>query len=374
MKIGVNGYEAVVPRFGFDKDTGLPIRVGSAEVCFEVLKELEKLDKKNEYTIYLPTNQISDLPHERKGWEYKIVPNKKLWTLFSLRSAVNKDKLDLFFNPTHYSPIFLNSPQVIAVLDVSYKYFPKLFKKKDLLKLKLWGGRSIKDAKQVLTISESSKDDIIKEYRVPPARISVIHLGIREIFASKMSKEEFLKKYNIHSPYVLFVGTIQPRKNIDRLIKAFNILSIKNLELVIVGKKGWDYEKTLILPQDLGIENRVRFLHSVTDADLPHFYKHAEVFVLPSLYEGFGLPILEAMKYGCPVITSSTSSLPEAGGDAAEYINPENVKDIADKIELVLNDKKVKEKMGEKGFEQIKKFSWEKAAKEVLHVFEEVNK
>lgn len=374
MKIGINGYEAVIPRFGFDKESGLPIRVGSAEVCFELIKELEKIDKKNEYIIYLPVNPTRDLPSERENWRYEIVPNKKLWTLFSLRNSVNKDKLDFFYNPTHYSPLFLNCSQIIALLDVSYKYFPQLFKKKDLFKLNLWGGKSLKEAKHVITISQSSKDDIIKEYSVPSSKVSVIHLGIREITASKMSKGELFNKYNIHSPYILFVGTIQPRKNINRLIEAFKTLDDQEHELVIVGKKGWNYEDTLFLPEKLGIESKVRFLHTVSDADLAHFYKNAQIFILPSLYEGFGLPILEAMKYGCPVITSNVSSLPEAGGDAAEYVDPENVNDIAAKLEKVLSDKNLREKMIKKGYEQVKKFSWEKAAKEVLQVFEEVNK
>jgi glycosyltransferase involved in cell wall biosynthesis len=370
MKIGINGYEAIIPRFGFDPDTGLPIRVGSAEVCFELLKELEKLDKKNEYKIFLPGNPTSDLPKERKNWSYEMVPSKRLWTLFSLRKAVNRVQLDLFFNPTHYSPLFLNCPQVIAVLDISYKYFPGLFEKKDLYKLKLWGGMSLRSAKGIITISNSSKDDIIKEYRIPAERISVVHLGIRDISASKMTKEELFKKYSVDSPYLLFVGTIQPRKNIKRLIEAFTLLANDSLELVIVGKKGWNYEDILAFPKKLGVEGRVIFLHSVADSELPLFYKNAEVFVLPSLYEGFGLPVLEAMKYGCPVITSNVSSLPEAGGDAAEYIDPESSGDIASKIEKVLNDKKLRDRMIEKGREQVKKFSWEKAANEVVDVFD----
>ncbi|HVZ67770.1 MAG TPA: hypothetical protein VG917_05955, partial [Patescibacteria group bacterium] len=136
MRIGINGFEAVIPRFGFDKDTGLPNRVGSSEVCYQLLIEIEKLDQKNEYIIFLPVDPTNDMPKERVGWHYEIIPNKKLWTIFGLNNGVlKKADLNVFFSPTHYSPIFTSVPEVISILDVSYKYFPELFKKQDLIKL-----------------------------------------------------------------------------------------------------------------------------------------------------------------------------------------------------------------------------------------------
>jgi glycosyltransferase involved in cell wall biosynthesis len=148
----------------------------------------------------------------------------------------------------------------------------------------------------------------------------------------------------------------------------------ENLQLVIIGRKGWHYEEILDAPKRFGVESRVKFLENVTDEELPEFYKNCELFVLPSLYEGFGLPVLEAMKHGAPVATSDISSLPEAGGDAAVYFNPEDASDIAGKIEKVLGNDKLRSDMIKKGHEQVKKFSWEKAAKEVLIVFEETAK
>ena len=174
------------------------------------------------------------------------------------------------------------------------------------------------------------------------------------------------------NPYILFVGTIQPRKNIARLIEAYSMLDNKDLELYVVGKPGWMFEDIYKTPKKFGIENRVKFLDKVSDSELVELYKKAECFVLPSLYEGFGLPVLEAMKYGCPVITSNVSSLPEAGGDAALYVDPQSARDIKDKIEQLLGDKKLREDMIKKGYEQVKKFSWEKTARETLKVLEEV--
>jgi len=372
MKIGINGYEAIVPRFGFEKDSGLPIRVGSSEVCYQLLVELEKTDLENEYIIYLPSVPTSDLPKERPNWRYKIVKGQKLWTLIALNKEANKDSLDVFFNPTHYAPLFLNCPLVISILDVSYKYFPELFKKKDLYKLSLWGKYSVKKAASIVTISNSSKDDIMKEYGVVSRKIHIISVGIKEIIENKMSKEEFIHKYKLSNSFVLFVGTLQPRKNVVRLIEAFAKQDNKNIDLVIVGKKGWNYEEILQTPNRLGINDRVHFLHNVSNEDLPAFYKHAECFVLPSLYEGFGLPVLEAMKYGCPVITSDVSSLPEAGGDAALYCDPEDIESICSKMTELLKDEKLQEKLVKRGYEHVKKFSWEKSAKEVLSVLKQI--
>lgn len=186
---------------------------------------------------------------------------------------------------------------------------------------------------------------------------------------SKLLKE----KYKINKKYILFVGTLQPRKNIVRLIEAFSkIHHQQQLNLVIVGKKGWMYEEILEAPKQYGIENQIKFLEFVPDEDLSLLYKNALCFVLPSLYEGFGLPVLEAMTQGCPVITSNVSSLPEAGGDAALYVDPEDVDDIAAKMQSLVKDEELRKTLIEKGYKQVKKFSWEKAARETLKVLEEV--
>lgn len=378
MKIGINGFEAIIPRFGYDAN-GLPNRVGSSEVCFELLLELSKIDKTNDYLIYLPASPTPDMPEESANWHYKIIPHRKAWTISGLTlELLKRPKLDVFFSPTHYGPLFTPCPEVISILDVSYKYFPELFNKKDRLQLATWGKYTLKKAAKIITISHSSKDDIIKEYKVKADKISVVHLGIkaenRDQSEEKINMEDLRKKYGISSKYILFVGTLQPRKNVVRLIEAFRFLAEKNksLELVIIGRKGWMYEEILGAPEKLGIAGKVRFLDSISDRELPMFYKHAEVFVLPSLYEGFGLPVLEAMKYGCPVATSDISSLPEAGGDAAIYFDPKSVVDMVEKIDKVLNSDSLRQKMIKQGYEQVKKFSWEKAAREVLQVFEEV--
>ncbi len=378
MKIGINAYEAVVPRFGFDKKTGLPNRVGSSEFCFQLLLGLSKIDKHNEYFVYIPKKPTSDMPEETKKWHY-IVFSSKFWTLLALSRKLfnDKNKIDVFFSPTHYLPLYVSCPSVISILDVSYLHFPKLFKKKDLYQLKLWGKFSIGKARKIITISKSSKNDIIKEYCVDSGRIEVVYPGIKQGLMMNdkgLTANDLNKKFGIEKDYILFVGTLQPRKNIEKLIEAFSILKKKDLQLVIVGKKGWMYEDILNAPKKFGMTDRVKFLNSVTDEDLPSFYKNAICFVLPSLYEGFGLPVIEAMKYGCPVITSNISSLPEAGGDSAIYFDPKDAEDIAKKIDQVISDENLRSEMIKKGYQQVKKFSWEKTARETLKVLEELGK
>jgi len=384
MRIGINGFEAVVPRFGYDPKTGLPNRVGSGEYCYRLLVALRRIDKKNTYIIYLPQEKSKDMPKESQNWHYKLAKGRLIWTLTALSKKLifNNDKIDVFFSPTHYLPFFIGIPTVIAVLDVSYLHFPELFKKKDLYQLKLWGGFSIRKADKIITISKSSKNDIIKEYKVDPAKIAVVYPGIKiqHLELKTQDMKSVKAKYGIKGNYILFVGTIQPRKNIKRLIEAFSKLKSEelgfkiDLELVIIGKKGWMWKDILAAPKEFGIENKVKFLHTVSDDELPIFYKNATCFVLPSLYEGFGLPILEAMRYGCPVLTSDISSLPEAGGDAALYFNPEDVNDIVKNLKTIILDSELREKLIRKGYEQVKKFSWEKTAKETLKILEQLAK
>lgn len=376
MVIGINGYEAVIPRFGYDLKTGIPRRVGSSEYCFELLVNLNRIDKKNNYVIYLPQSPTSDLPKESVNWHYKVVRPRKMWTLFglSLEFLLKHSKPDVFFSPTHYLPIFTPNSSAISILDVSYIRFPELFNKSDLRQLILWTKFSVKKAKIIFTISRASKDDIIKEYQVSRDKVVVTYPGIKQGLIIKnegSGMTDLKKKHGINGRYVLFVGTLQPRKNIARLTEAFSKIKT-DIQLIIVGKKGWMYEEILEAPKKFNIQNKVKFLENVSDEDLPLFYKNALCFVLPSLYEGFGLPVLEAMRNGCPVITSNISSLPEAGGDAALYVNPLDAEDIQKKLELMINNEELRKKLIKKGYEQVKKFSWEKTAKETLTVLEKL--
>lgn len=367
MIIGIDGNEANIAK-----------RVGISEYAYQLLLQFS-LNKKNiQYVIYLKNKPLEDLPKEDKQWQYRIVKPRPLWTQIGLPIDLIKHKPvpDVFFTPTHYAPRFSSIPTAIAIMDLSYIHFPELFKKSDLYKLKNWTAYSAKKTKAIFTISKASKSDILKEYPVDKNKVHVTYPGVKleDTMDDTLSFDELKNKYALQKEYILFVGTLQPRKNIVRLIESFAkvLENLKNKEqqLVIVGKKGWLFEEIFQAPKKYNVEKNVQFLEFVSNEELCVLYKHATCFVLPSLYEGFGLPVLEAMKNGCPVVTSNVSSLPEAGGDAALYIDPENASDIAEKIQLVLNDKTKRQEMVKKGYEQVKKFSWEKTAKETLAVLE----
>ncbi len=364
MIIGIDGNEANVSK-----------RVGIGEYAYELLRQFEKFESKNlKFEIYLKSQPLEHMPKEKDGFSYTVFGPRKLWTQFALPLRLFlKKRPNIFFSPSHYAPRFSPIPTAISIMDLSYVYFPELFNKKDLSQLNSWTKYSARNASLIFTISNSSKNDIIKEYKVAENKVLVTHLGIKLDDTSK-NVTDTKSKYKIDSDFILFVGTLQPRKNLSRLIEALSLLKNKNLKLVVVGKKGWQYEDILSAPQKFGVEGRVMFLDFVSDEDLIGLYKEAKCFILPSLYEGFGLPILEAMKHGCPVITSNVSSMPEAAGDACLYVDPQNVSDISEKIDQITSDPKLSEELVKKGYEQVKKFSWEKTAKTTLSALEELVK
>lgn len=363
MNIGIDGNEANVDK-----------RVGISEYAYELLIEFQKFKNDNKFTIYLKEPPKNHMPAPTSNFTYKVIGPKKFWTQFGLPLSLYLErKPQIFFSPTHYAPRFSPIPTVISIMDLSFIHFPDLFAKKDLYQLNSWTKYSVKNAKAILTISNSTKDDIIKLYGVKPEDIYVTYPGIKKSESWSLkgrNMDELSKKFGIKGDYVLFVGTLQPRKNIEVLIEAFSILKSKEMQLIIVGKRGWLYEDILKAPEKYGVSDKVKFLDFVSDEELPYLYQNAMCFVLPSLYEGFGLPVLEAMKYGCPVLTSNVSSLPEAGGDAALYFNPKDPADIARQIKRVIEDPKLRTAMIEKGKAQIKKFSWEKTARQTLKVLE----
>lgn len=364
MKIGIDGNEANIKN-----------RVGSNIYAFEVLWHLYKLNTSDIYNIYL-RNKPLDLPPERKNWHYQVFGPQICWTQFALplKLYLGKEKPDVFFTPGHYAPRFCPCPSVISILDTSYLLFPNYFRKHDLYQLKNWSSYSIKKARKIITISQSSKKDLLKYYQVNENKIEVIYPGFdKERFYLNLDQNktaEISKKYGLVNPYILFVGTLQPRKNVIRLVEAFEKLATQyaNLNLVIVGKKGWIYDKTIKRINSSPQKDKIKLIGFVEDKDLPYIYKKASCFVLPSLYEGFGIPVAEAQSVGIPVVISNNSSLPEVAGEAGILIDPYNINSIAQGLNkaLTLNPKE-KEDIISNGLEQVKKFSWEKCAEQIYN-------
>ncbi len=374
MIIAIDGYEANVDR-----------RVGIGRYAYEVLRNIYLLEQKtatNKHTvrfrIYLPKKPRLDMPKETYWWQYRIVRPRRFWTFFSLplRLLLDRPGADVVFSPTHYIPRFFAIPRVMSIMDLSYLEYPQLFRKKDLHQLVHWTAYSVARASRIFTISEFSKHAIIEAYHVPADRVVVTHPGFS--MDTKPIKLDVQKKYKLPSSYILSVGTIQPRKNYTLLIEAFakyvKAHGDEKTDLVIVGKKGWLYEPIFQAPKKFGVENRVKFLSFVPDSDLPSLYANAQCFCLPSLYEGFGLPVLEAMASGCPVVVSNSSSLPEIAGKAGIYVDPQDVDSIVAGLHAAISERNTPE--GKRriadGIEQMKKFTWEQAAKETLKILKDV--
>lgn len=381
MLIGIDGNEANVEN-----------RVGVGQYAFQLLTQLEKFTSNNlpageaglQFTIYLKDNPLPDLPKEHDRWRYKVVGPKRFWTQFGLplNLFLSRPRPDVFFSPNHYAPRFCLAPSVISILDLGYFYFPQYFKKSDLTQLKSWTAYSVKQAKKIITISESSKRDVIKFYKKEAKDIIVTYPGYNETFNPRIRKQELRikkikEKYKIPGDYILYVGTLQPRKNLVRLIEAFSFLThnseLITYNLVIAGKKGWLYKEILGKAKELGIGDKVIFTDYVAQEDLPYLMAGAKLYVLPSLYEGFGIPVVEAMASGVPVVCSSVSSLPEVGEGAVVYVDPESVESIAVGIKEVLGwSQSKRDEMVQKGLTQAAKFSWQKCADKTLDVLTKV--
>ena len=362
MKIGLDGNEANTEN-----------RVGSGKYSYELIKQFSN-DTKYEFEVFLKQNPLSDLPKESKNFKYKVFGPKFMWTQFALPLHLTFGKKpDVFFSMSHYGPRFSPVPYVITIFDLSYLHYPGLFNKNDLHKLANWTKYSIRGAKHIFAISKSTKEDIVKNYAVDPGKITVTYIGYDLKLFKPQSKdkiEKVKKIYKIKGDYLIFVGTLQPRKNIVKLIEAFEKIT-HPLQLVIVGKRGWLYDSIFQKVKDLDLKKRVIFTDYVPDDDLPPLICGAKAYVLPSLWEGFGIPVVEAQACGVPVVVSNVSSLPEVIGDSGILVDPEKVDSIADGIKKALSEE-TRIILVKKGLENVKCFSWEKCAKETLKVLEKV--
>jgi len=361
MIIGVDGNEANVSQ-----------KVGVSVYTLNLLIYFKNKASSNLcFKIFLKNEPLPHLPKESKYFTYEIVSGKFLWTQIFLPFRLLKKDVDVFFSPAHYSPRFCPVPLVVTIHDLSYVYYPQEFLKKDLYQLTNWTNYAVKKAKKIIAVSQSTKNDLIKIYNLPPEKIKVIYNGFNRYKGIKISS---FKEESLNQPYILYIGTIQPRKNLINLIRAFYKFAqiYPNFNLIIAGKKGWLYQKIFEEVENLGIEDKVFFTDYVTDHQLIYLYQNAFCLVMPSLYEGFGLPLLEAMNFGCPVLASFSSSLPEVGGEACLYFDPQNVNDLTEKLIKLKNNCQLKESLIKKGKQRIKLFSWEKCGQETLEVLKKV--
>ncbi len=367
MKIGIDASRIALEQ-----------RTGTENYTLKLVEKIRELDQDNKYLLYF--NKIPKyFEISQKNVSTRVIPMTRLWTQFRLALECLINPPDILFVPAHTIPV-IRRPKlktIVTVHDLGAEFLAEYHQFPQKLYLN-WSTEFVaKHATHLIAVSESTKRDLIKKMKVDSKKITVIHEAVdHEVFFEREFKEveQVKKELGITRPYLVFVGTIQPRKNLLKLIEAFSKLENKNLDLVLAGKPGWLFEEIYSAPKKYKVENRVKFVGYVKDEQLPALYSGAEMFVFPSLYEGFGLPLLEAMSCGTPILTSNTSCLPEVTGGNAEFVNPNKTSEIVKGIEKLLKDKLLAKKLSESGRQWAKNFTWERTAKETIKVFEKVNK
>lgn len=369
MLIGIDGNEANIKN-----------RVGVGQYAYNLLVQLEKIDTKNQYIIYLKNKPLSDLPQESPKWRYKVFGPQKLWTKIALpiNLFLQKEKLDLFYSPSHYSPQFCPCPTIPTIHDLGYLKFQEQFTKKDLYQLINWTEASVKRAAHIVTVSRFSLNEIIRTYDIPKSIITIAYNGVDT--PPKINKEDFcntINKFNLNKPYFLYLGTLKPNKNIPFLIKSFSKFLSDNHQkkdhlLVIAGKKGWLFDEIFRTVKEENLENNVIFTDYITETEKWILYTNSICLILPSVYEGFGIPVIEAMKVGTPTISSNIEVLKEVVDKAGVFIDPNNISDLSNKLLNMCNEK-YRSELSEKGRIRAKNFTWENTAKSVLTAFETFN-
>lgn len=357
-------------KIGIDLSALSKTVAGIGNYCIQLVKNIYILDQENEYYLFAPTD--IKLPiEENERWHF-VNYGSTMNYLIKLPGILKKLKIDVFVGTRHYLPPFNSHIKYLAIVhDLIPLYMPELFTKGHKQRFKFFTDLCAKKADHIVAVSKATKDDVMKYMKFPESKISVIYEGADKRFTPERDEKritETMNKYGITKSYILCLSTVEPRKNMLRTIKAFEQLLIKgldNYQLVLVGGNGWNNGEIYDYYKSHNMEDSVIFTGYASDEEIKHIYANATVFVYPSLCEGFGIPIIEAMQSGTPVITSNISCMPEVAGKACELVNPYSVSDIEHAIEKIISDEKLREKMREAGIKRAAEFSWEKCSKEV---------
>ncbi len=333
------------------------------------------------YTDVAPTSGL--LPARAGGGSHEnvtlcVLPAPRLWTHRRLGAEVTTRPPDVLFVPAHVLPLrsrWRLPPSVVTIHDLGYRHFPKAHTLAQRLYLEVSTRWSASAATRLIAVSRATAEDLARSYATPPEKIRVVYEAAPPPTpVTPVSNTATRQRLGLDRPYVLFVGTLQPRKNVVRMAQAFAALVGRqgiDGDLLLAGAPGWKSEPVLAALAGLGLGDRLRRLGYVADDDLPALYTGARLFCFVSLYEGFGLPVLEAQSYGVPVMTANNSSLPEIAGDAALLVDPTDVDAIADAMLRLSQDEALRQRLIAAGYENVKRFSWEKAAAETLAVLEQ---
>jgi glycosyltransferase involved in cell wall biosynthesis len=301
--------------------------------------------------------------------ERRAVGLPRLWTHVGLSAAMIRDRPDALFVPSHVIPAIHPRASVVTIHDLGYRFEPDAHPKRARSMLEISTRWNARMARHIIAISGQTRDDLVSEYGVVRSKISVIHSGVNHSRFRPVDPGPYLRSQNLRQPYVLFLSTVQPRKNLSRLVEAFEAINRADLSLVVAGKSGWLTDEIDARIANSPARQRIVRLGHVPDEHVPALYCGAAVFAMPSLYEGFGFGILEAMACGCPVVTSDRSSMPEVAGDAAILVNPIDVAAIRSGIERALVPQEAA-RITAAGLLRAAEFAWDETARNTLSVIE----
>ena len=366
-------------RIGLDGTTLQPERSGVGFYTEHLFASLLAVDGKNEYVV-LSNSEVrsdmipADLVHE--GYRF---PLRGIWMQAILPHLLNRNKVDVCHFTNYISPLWSSCPAVVTFPDMTVSLFPRYSPWKKRLLLRSLIPLVARKADAIIVVSESSRRDVLRTLRIRKEKIHLIHEGVTPEFTPVTDKNRLEKvkiRYGLRGPYFIAVGTVEPRKNLVRLAQAFQQVrreTGRNLKLLIVGGKGFQSDQILREVKE-SADGQVIWTGYAPSHDLPSLYSGAEALVYPSLYEGFGLPVLEAMACATSVITSNNSSLREVAGDAALLVDPEVVEDISNSMRRIIEDRKLYNMLSNKGIERASHFSWKEAARRTLKVYQAVHR
>ena len=346
-----------------------------------LVQALAALDPRNQYTYIIRQGQ----PELRVGpnfrpWSTRISFENHwlgdMWQNLYLPFRLRTRQVDLFHGPAVFLPLTkLGFRTVVTIHDLVAFRFPETIPMKYGLYMRLMIRLAVRSADRVIAASLQTRYDLVSRLHVPPEKIAVIHEGLDARFervTDPVRLTEIRRRYGLREPYILFVGNLEPRKNLVRLIEAFSRLKTRDAfphQLVLAGKRGWLFRPIFESVERLGLGQEVVFTGYVPPEDLPALYASADLFAFPSLYEGFGLPVLEAMACGTPVITARTGSLPEVAGEAAWYVDPWDVEALTEGLAQLLKDVETRTELAARGALQAKRFSWANTADATLRIY-----
>ncbi|MBI2416090.1 MAG: glycosyltransferase family 4 protein [Candidatus Kerfeldbacteria bacterium] len=377
MRIGIDCRTILSPAHGE--------KAGVGHYTYYLVKNLLQIDQRNTYVLFFDHRANNAHEFKRRRTEIVRFPLSEYkrylpyaYSHLMVSRTLNQAQLDVFHAPANSIPLQYHKPTVVTVHDLAIYQHPEWFPPKQNFSINVLVPKSVQRANAVIAVSQSTAQDIRRQFKVPANHIRVIYEGYAAPqLPTKLGAYRVLRPWHLQEHYLLYIGTLEPRKNIAGLITAFDSLAkakpkrYHDVQLVIAGAKGYQFHKNYEAIQAVK-SGHIRYVGYVTGLQKAALLRCATAFVFPSFYEGFGLPVVEAMSYGVPVITSNVASLPEVVGKAGVLVNPQSTRAVQQAIDRVVGSAALRQRLGRAGRQRVKQFSWTKCAQETLQVYDQV--